>query len=632
LQSIQLICRLICEDIDDAKTQNYPPLMKPIFYALFILLVTTGCSKNNSVEPPVVNTADFTDVPSSTPVSTSLMVYAMGNSQLTNPLYISTNNIYLDYIPGNDGFVTNRISIDKYSSTLALSPQLSYNYGGAGTFKTFPVTNALRNYVDIKILPLTGVGGFQLDNGSGNFPLPGGGEIDLPSYSLGAHAGGIGFNVAASYLHPSNNDYAVSLPCYAMGDDKGKRWFLNSYGAYFLVPQISNVADQAIDFNPAVNVLLKVPITAGQLTNSPDSIAVWNINTNHVWQLNGYAHKKAGFYETKITHRGFWNIAVPLNGVYVTVHLRTPAGMPVLNTRIKIKNNNNEIADIRTDAEGNAIIFVPTKIELSADVINDHYGNWSSIIAARQSLGSFNSATEKTIVVADRADLPTFEGSVFNCDGSILSSGTAVITNIYAKDSYTFAISNGKFKGSTWINYGNNFPDLRILDDAGNVLSTNKMALAHVSPTDVDQGIKKYQLNYYGCENAASVYCNYTVDTTHYRISAGAAASNPVLTETSYPSSLDIIAIEDINGKGITFQGWFSTVFGNYFSGGGINLPTGLKINGVERSLEANSDIIITRHDTFISGYVEGWFLVYYKDNNNTLHKVTGNFRVKKLA
>jgi len=44
------------------------------------------------------------------------------------------------------------------------------------------------------------------------------------------------------------------------------------------------------------------------------------------------------------------------------------------------------------------------------------------------------------------------------------------------------------------------------------------------------------------------------------------------------------------------------------------------------------SEIGYYRYDANIGGYLEGWFSIYYKDENNNPHHVTGNFKVKRIA
>ncbi len=596
--------------------------MKYLCYLTIMLLLIVSCAKTSRNEPvtPPATAISYTASPALTPVKTSIIIYT-SNSQYTNPLYVQTGGAYFDYLKPIDGFTISNIVTDKYSTVIGINPQLSYNYGGSNMFKVFSVTDGVRSYADMRILELTGTGSFVHDDGSGTFEMPGGGQIIIPPYGLGVYPGAVSFGVAAGYLHPAINDYAVSLPCYAMSDDKGKRWFLNSFGMYYLVPQIGSVADAAIDFNPSVQVIIKLPITTKQQATAPDSIEVWNINSSRVWEKNGYAHKVNGQYEKQVTRRGSWNFATPIEGVYITVHLRTANGSTITNTRIKLKNDGDEVADARTDANGDALVFVPSHKNITIDVINDHHYAWANIQLVNQLLGSFATAGEKTFVVPARIDLTTIEGNAYNCDGSILMDGAAVILSRSAKEDQGFAIVNGKFKGSIWINSDINFEDMNILDSKGTILSGNKMILGTQLINPFEQNVRHYNLNDYGCADASELYCKYRIDTTNYIIAAhDAGAANPVLTKAG-----SNISIDD-NGKGISLDGYFGWVLGNGY------LNNTIKINGIVYIIEGDSEITITRIDTGIGGYVEGWFQAFYRDKATVPHYITGNFRVKKLS
>lgn len=599
--------------------------MKNLFFTAIVLLWMCSCRKDNvNVVNQRGTNLNYTPVPASSPVNTNILVYIPGNVEASNPFYMKSNGMVFSYSASSDGYVINNITTDQYTTSLLAYPLLTVNNPGFDFHKTFTVSNAIKNYVDLKPFPLVDLGDHNYTYNSGTLSLPNGSEILVPSYSYASFSGPGDFGLSAGYLNPRLEGYAISLPCYPLGDDNNKRWFLDSRGIYFLLPH------QNLDFNPAVNIVLRSPIAMDQLAGAPDSIAVWNINSLNVWEKNGYAHKAGSYYEKQITRKGYWNFAVPEDGIYLTLHLRTTTGIEVPNTRIKLKCGQDEIADARTDADGNALVFVPSNKNLTLDLINDHFGNWSAIATTNQSLGAFNTEAEKTYVIADRKDLATIEGAVFNCDGSLLKSGIATLTLPSAKDSYIFPITDGKFKASTWISYGFDvIGDLDIRDNAGMLLTTNTLLLKPGIANNVTNGLSHYNLNFYSCSNASKLSFNYMIDTTNYTINGEATASSPVLTKSAY-IPFDVISLED-NGKGITFSGNFTALAGNGFAHGGDYLPTGIKVNGVTCQFDdiAVSELLITRNDSTIGGYIEGWFLAYYKDNNNVSHKITGNFRVK---
>ena len=602
--------------------------MRFSFVILCFLLIFSACKKDADVaNDPGAGTGFGTGggnsnaIPPATPVTTGLSLYASGNYQFANPLSPVSNTVYFNFLSNYLEFNVGSINADKYITKLSARANLTIKYTGYENYKTFCVLNSAKNYADMKLIPITDEGGVVYDYGTSTLPLPVNGTISLPAYSFGTHPGSVTFNVHAGYLNPANNDYIISSPSYPFADDNQKRWFLNSYGIYLLIPYATDNSEYDVDFSAAANVVIKLPIPAALLATAPDSIPTWNINSNQVWQRNGYALKVNSFYEKRIDRKGFWNFAIPVEGVYVTLHLRTSDGLGISNTKLKIKNGTDEIADVRTNADGDALVFVPANKILSMSLINDH-ADWSNqAIVFNQNIGPFTATSEKTIEVADRIDLATLEGNVFNCDGTAFGNGSALLTMLNAKDNYVIPITNGHFKTSTWLTYATTvIADLSVRDGSGTTISTTKVLFGDVTGNVLVRP-KKYNINFYNCPAATKVYCNYRLDNVSHTINADAAAATPVMTATDGQVNIDN------NGSGVIFKGWFTTVGNNYF----LN---GLTVNGVTCQFDdptGASQVNITRRDA-VGGFMEGWFDINYKDNNNVSHNITGNFRVKKVS
>lgn len=528
--------------------------------------------------------------------------------------YMSHNNAGVPYNSPYKGYSTQSVSTDEYSSAVYIS-----NYS-----KTFTAMEAIRNYVDFHLWPVEAVGDVQYDYGTGSFDLPAGGHIELPPYSFGSHSGSVYLGVRAGYLHPTINDYAAMLPCYPMTDQDNKRWFLQSYGMYKMIPVSGEVADAALDFNRNVNVEMKVPIPAYQQNTAPDSIGAYTLKMSNVWTLAGYAHRSGANYVKQLTTRGVWNFAVPVPGVYVTVKLRTTDSTAVYNTRLKIKSGDEEIADVRTNSSGDAKIFVPVGKALTYEVINDHFNSWSPIVPTPQALGSFSKAGEKIITLPERIDHPSFTASVYNCDGTPMKSGLAVLTSINARDKYVFPFENGAFRASAWINAGYDLAEIAILDPTGQVLSNNRVIFGSALSNSWEQETKKYTLTYYGCQDAQQVFCNYEIDGVA-KVLKGPAGSLPLtMVQTPVGGVINV----GTASNGFILQGWVSSILGNYIVIAGAEIPTGIKVNGEDCTLDGHYDFAITRQDG-TRGFTEGWFLINYKDPSGKKHQMNGTFRVK---
>ncbi len=593
--------------------------MKISFY-LALLLLLAGCKKSGSTgsdsNPP------YTVTPAPEQVNTSISAYAPFFQYRIKQLgiYAGTQFPYAGfytYNPASYGYDLINVRTDKLGTTLRAQGE-SFD-----VVKTFSVSNALANYVDVVSPAVVIAGGYDPVNPA-LFNLPSNGKLTVPAYSYYGATDMTHVDLYCSYAVPSAANYAVSTPCYAMADENNKRWFLDSYGIYNLRP--FRGGQGVLDFKPGIKALLQMEIPADKLATAPDSIAAYHISPPaNLWEKQATAFKKGNYYEVNINHTGYWNLAKPVPGVYVVIHLVSAADKALPNTRITIKSGANEIADARTDANGNAQVFVPVARQLTLDVTNDHYDDHGREYIYGLAVGSFNTATDQTVKIPDRTDLISFDAAVFNCDGTPMKSGTATLSLSYSKDKYVFPVTNGYLKASNWITYGYNPGTLNIRDNAGNNTSSNYIALSGTR-TNVNT------LVLYGCSDAKKLYCNFYIDGTRFSVAADAQATTPLLTETDNPGAIDVIRADN-NGTGIMFQCYARSVLGNFFLNGGPYLPTGLRINGADCIFDNTVtplELLITRRDNAIGGFMEGWFSFGYRDAANKLHTAQGDFRVKR--
>ena len=569
---------------------------------------------------------NYTEIPGAAPISSKLMLYAVANNQSTNPFYVVLNGSYLNYSNSFYGFsTTDVVSLDKYTSTISVRPSLTARYEGYSPNKTFTASSAYKNYVNAKLLPLVDAGYVLYDYGSGTISLPNNGQLVLPPYSFGTHSGSVTFSVLAGFTAPGLTDYAVHLPCYPMADENGKRWFLNSYGLYLLSPEASDNSYFNIDFNPNVNVILRMPVPTN-LANVPDSIPVWNINEKNLWQQNGFAVRAGTYYEKKITKKGYWNFAVPVNGVYTNFHLKSSTGLGLPNVSYVIKNGISEVAEGRTDANGDGLVFIPTNTDLTIDLINDHPFGFDKKIQGL-SFGNFNKASEVTVTLPPRPDVITLQGSVFDCDGKAVSSGYAGLRTFIAKDEYLFPIANGKFSAARWIGAGGYIPDtLTIYNNSGTAIFSQRIV---ISSPGVDSNHRyNYDAKFYTCQNSTQLYCNYRIDNKSYSIEGNTGSASPELfTSLLYPNSRDTRFNLSNNGKGIRFNVWLTTDNGSTYLYPGDIIVDGAPVQWDPPS--GQSEIFLYRNDVTAGGIREGWFNFYYLEANGSKHNITGNFRVK---
>ncbi len=605
---------------------------RPFGISLLLLLFISACRKQPGTENRNVPPINYTPVPSSTPLTTSLNVYFVNNNENANPLYISTpDNSRLVYNPLIFGYTIPSVTLDKYNSVIETSPTLTVQYQGFDHYTSFTALNSLRNYIDIKLLHVAPVASLLYETNTGTVDLPGNGKLALPPYSLGHFGGPVQHLVSAAYLSPFVEDYFVSLPAYPVYDENNKRQYLQSFGMYLLIPWSEDNTNFSVNFNAAAGVKMSVPIPPDLLDSAPDSILVFKLYNSPVWRKTKYAYKSGSNYEVNVDDRGFWNLAVPVDGVYVTVHIRTETGEPMPNTRFKIKSGNAEISDERTDAEGDALAFVPVNTDLSIEIRNDFSFSWQSNKSPFVTdLGSFSSSAEKTITYPDNLYLFPIHGKVFNCDGSPLESGKAVLHNDQPNqrgDDYVIPIVNGRFETSAKTAYmGYLSPKLDILDNSGKLLSTTNIVFGNAGDQYLLQK-QRYDLDFFTCSDAQQVYANYTIDTSGFEVEGAVGATEAPVTARYYPPSGTKIQVSNSSNKGFAISFILSGTGTAFFE-------KALTVNGENCLLDESqgwNQVYITRNDTATDGFIEGWFDVNYTDQQKTIHNIRCNFRAKKF-
>src|SRR5579863_2127237 len=435
--------------------------MKYFFYIVIISL-SISCRKANHIAPKL---PDSTFAPSYLPVNTDLVVYITNWMWDNSSMAIQYNGVNLPTTIANFGYSPGMTTTDEYTTQIGvLDPN------NVMIPKIFPLTGSTKNYVDA--MPYLNLSFLSMLTYSGSqYALPGGGNLITPNDVFGVPTtGSLNRFTYVGYLHPDDSNYAAMLPCYPFIDDNGWRRFLHSYGTFYL--------ESGADFAPpSGSVTLQLPIVTSQQATAPDSIPAYYLDPGNRWLQYGYAHKMGNLYSANINHVGFWTFATEASGIYRTIHLQTTSGAPVLNTRIVLKDTVGEVADGRTDINGDVQVFIPGDEPVTLELVSDQYNNWAQVNLNNQPINTLKTSSTLDFTIPDRKDLVMVNGKAFNCDGSILTTGTAVISNAAAWDNYSFPIQNGTFKMSEWINYGNNLGSIVIEDASGNPLDTTRIAM-----------------------------------------------------------------------------------------------------------------------------------------------------------
>lgn len=593
----------------------------PVFKILtvfFSFLFFIACRKDDFQKGSDIS---YTNAPKTSSINTELAVYVYNNDQSTKPieLYSNTTNgrFHLDYKNSMNGFFSPSVlALPQYFASFVYKTPWSIYDPGILRQKSITLSSAKRNYIGVNYKDFTGIGEIRNIGEPTTLELPGGGALRFPDTVFDSHGIDMRYYFLSSYFEPSIKDYSINMPASPYADDKDRRWFLDSYGVYEIRRRLSycdcNILGDALFFQK--DVTLRMPINPARLGAVPDSIESWFINDNYQWEKDGFAYKKNGFFEKNTKRISVaWNFAKPVEGVYITLKLRTTNGIGITNTRYLIKSGQDEISDGRTDAEGNAFVFVPINKPLTFSILKDHFFNYDNIQSPDQVLGQFSTVKDITVVLPDRLDIGTLEGTVYKCGGTSFGNGTVMIAQNDARDNYVVPINNGEFKVASWLN-ANSPAMLSFFDSTGKEIFENYTQLGGIYA----RHNKRLKENFYACADASQLYCNYKIDGIEYSINGSMESNSTELLIQREYGSANVIIQDGV--KGISFATWVE----------GGTLST-LKINNVsyEQDQDGVSEILTYRYDVKENGIFEGWFVADYLDVNRKSHTISGNFRLK---
>lgn len=560
------------------------------------------------------------------PVQTTVLGYVMTdeNDKPLYPIYVALNNH--DYLCTN-GMLNTGTSIpaDKYYTKMAVGSEYAGYYQNSN--KTFPVTSSLVNYVSIKTVTERYID-FIANSIPAVFNLGGGATASFGTNTLwqppqgsypGEHDPSLWGTFYANYYDPTSNDFANRLPCYNMGDDGERRKFLKSFGVIRL--QIRRYGPYytklTLDNNKTATV--KIPIPASLLSNAPDVITKWKLQ-NNIWIYGGDAKKSGNYYEAQIDSITTWNFAIGQDGVYKTVRVRTDSGASVINTGIRVKSGTRILTEAQTDADGNAICFIPANEDVTIEVVDSWAKNSSP--AKTVSVPASSSEFIDITLSALSPRVITMKGDVINCSGAPIASGMIILKNVNSSPSdYLFPFKNGKYNiamiytnaTSTYTIRAKSFSNEEGVDTAIHAYAGTQ---------------NRYVLN--TCAPTTNLFMNFSLDGVNYSI----------LGDMSHPYSPFLNTSQRYTPAPSTFISATATTgpIGAEFAietfnvGVNSSLANLVIINRVNYFYDyhGTDNILFTRYDLLVNGYVLGSVDCYVKDAANVSHHFVANFKLRR--
>ncbi len=342
-------------------------------------------------------------------------------------------------------FDIKNVVLDKYVSTVTVNK--------TGYFKAIRSfsANATRNYLSIKLIPKTLAGNFSASTGGG-VSLSNGASITFQTNSIIVKSSGAAYTgsvkVYASYIDPTSNDFSERVPGSMMGQDSANMFILQSTG--MIAVDLESPTGEALQLATGKTANIKLPIPSSLTGKAPATINTWSLDDRGVWKKEGLATRNGDLYDMQVSHFSFWNCDVPVNAIYLTIHLINQNNQPLSNTLVKltIPNNNSWWATTsgRTDSLGNVSGLVPSNLTLLMKVFPNGFN--CPTPAHTQNIGPFSIDTTINISAnISPAQSITVTGTANACNNQPIPNGTAIIyTGTYGA-TYT-TIINGIYSAT----------------------------------------------------------------------------------------------------------------------------------------------------------------------------------------
>jgi len=576
--------------------------LKCIIAALLIILISAGCKKSDSQNTPVPPPDDFTTVPPATTVRTTISVYMPSPNANKGSANISYWSLYYDI---NKGGFSQQGNFDKYNTYIAGSyPIDNSGYIHNSGFRYVPVSDAIRNYVDVEGPPGTDYASSPTGNGSGYFLLSNGSKISYSNYAFGQSLGNNQAYVTIALADPTSPRYSISNVSETV-DFNGQRWYLRYFG------------DMRIKFNPEVQtgkqVDIEYPIPANLQLNAPDTLEAWYFDLQK-WIKRGVVKKVGNVYKYSISGSGDWRFGVREKGTYKVFQVRTSDGIPVINAIVCVKDEISEIGAARTDANGNAICFIPLNRKLTI-TIPPSWESPNNPFPLVASCGPFTNAQNTPYLIkypASTNRVRVVKGKVTKCDGTPVENGTiTVIEPVYGKTYCHIPVINGQYNGAIVGDiYNNTGYALKVQDNITGQTTDD-------TPIQWQAGdIKVIDLQL--CKDPTSLFMDYTYDGVSYPIKGDALTFNSATQKVAASQGKNIVE--------------FNYPADRTWPGSNFITFSYLSLNGsLDTSIKGVGTLTITRYDA-VGGFVEGYFVFTFYDLILRQHEIRGIFRLKRTA
>ncbi len=507
-------------------------------------------------------------------------------------------------------------SLDKNAS-LVMADKIGY----FKSYRTFQATSGA-NFVVIKLIKKELIG--TISNTGGTVTLTNGSSILLPANSVVKKAGGAysgSVNVYASYIDPTKNDIAQTIPGSFMANDKnGNRVVLKSYG--MLAVELESTTGEKLQIAESKTAQLTAPIPASLSAAAPVTIAMWYVDKETgIWKEQGVATKIGNNYVGNVSHFSFWNYDASFPAINLSFTLKTPSGDPLAFTNvwiIRAAGAGGGAAHGYTDSLGRVSGLVPANENLIMEAYSS--GSCGGAIYS-QNIGPFSQNTSLgDVIVSATNNIVTVTGKLLNCSGQPVSNGTAFLYYEYYPR-YISTNNTGDFSTS-FIRCPNNSANFTLLGVDNTAQQQGAIATYTITGPTVNVG------NILACGNSAAQFINYMLDGVPYSMTS------------DNPNDIFGASLQNYNG---TNYNWLNGNNNSNYNRVYLNFNSNSMTNGTYPLIYLNiqthyagtftapSTVTVTNFPQAINEFYEGNFSATFRDSStNVIHNSNGVFRLRR--
>jgi hypothetical protein len=295
-------------------------------------------------------------------------------------------------------------------------------------YKTFLPKAGKESFVRLKLLPKNTAGTVNASSG-GTVNTASGASITLPANAVVLANGGSSYsgtvNIAVQLIDASN----LAAQQYIFpGDTRGMDAtdhlaLLKSFGT--LAVELTGTSGQLLQIATGSKATITIPIPPSLSSAAPSSVPLWSFDeVNGLWKQESTAQKSGAAYTGQVSHFSFWDGAVGIPLVNLTVQIVDASLQPLSHVAVGIRYAGQPLnagygTFGYTDANGYATGAVPANASLTLNVLTpcetEAYSHNFSTTSSNSDLGTITGNLGQNLV--------TITGTAIDCNNQPLTNG-----------------------------------------------------------------------------------------------------------------------------------------------------------------------------------------------------------------